>query len=293
MKTCPRMLPATLLLSLLLSGCSGPETPQEVTREFWSAVMEGDAQEAAKLSTLVDESGFDAYALNWEGAEVSWGRVTVDDQEASIETVFSDLPELNGENLETTTHLVRINEQWQVDYYQTGDDIGTDARIGGLMGSFRELGDRLRSRLADESDRASQELDRLVDELSAYSEQTREDLSALIEQYGENLKQRMDKLSRSLDEALEQNPSASEEERSTLEDARKDLQRQQQALDEDEPDSIAEVSKELARIQQQLSELSGQTFEHLRDQLKRWSRELNRELEQLNQEARMKEQHSI
>ncbi|GGY80578.1 hypothetical protein [Marinobacter zhanjiangensis] len=293
MKTCLRILPATLLLSLLLSGCSGPETPQEVTREFWSAVMEGDAQKAAELSTLVDESGFDAYTLNWEGAEVSWGRVTMDDQEASIETVFSDLPELNGENLETTTHLVRINEQWQVDYHQTGDDIATDARIGGLMGSVLELGERLRSRLADESDRASQELDRLVDELSAYSEQTREDMSALIEQYGENLKQRMDKLSRSLDEALEQNPSASKEERSTLEQARKDLQRQQQALDEDEPDSIAEVSKELARIQQQLSDLSGQTFEHLRDQLQRWSRELNRELEQLNQEARMNEQHSI
>jgi gas vesicle protein len=293
MKTCLRNIPALLLLALLLTGCSDPETPQEVTQAFWAAVLEGDAKKAAELSTLVDQNGFDAYALEWDGAKVSWGRVTVDGQAASIDTVFSDLPQMKGEELETTTHLVRINDQWQVDYHRTGDDIATDVRVGGLMGSVRDLGDKLRSRLADESERASQELDRLAAELSAYSEKTRKEISALIEQYGDNLRQRMDQLSRSLDEALEQNPSATEEERDTLEQAQEDLQRQQQALDEDEPDSIAAVSKELSRIQQQLSELSGQSFEHLREQLQRWSRELNRELEQLNQEARIKEQHSI
>lgn len=287
------VVPTTLLLALALTGCDDPETPQEVTQAFWEAVFESDAETAAELSTLVDESGFDSYSLDWEGVEVSWGRVTVDNQEASIDTIFSDLPRLKGEKLETTTHLVRINERWQVDYYRTGDDIGTDIQIGGLMGSFRELGDKLRSRLADESAKANQEFERLVDELSAYSEETREEMSALIEQYGENLEQRMNELSRSLEEALEQNPSASEEERNTLEEARKNLKRQQDALDEQKPDSIAEVSKELARIQEQLSELPDQSFEHLKEQLQRWSRDLNRELEQLNQEARMQEQHSI
>ncbi|MFC4258451.1 hypothetical protein ACFOZ5_05295 [Marinobacter lacisalsi] len=293
MKLYHLVAPTTFLLAFTLTGCGGPETPQEVTQAFWEAVLESDAETAAELSTLVDESGFDGYSLDWEGAETSWGRVTVDGQEASIDTVFTNMPGMNGEELETTTHLVRINDQWQVDYHQTGDEIGTDVRIGGLMGSVRELGDKLRSRLADESAKANREFDRLVDELSAYSDETREEMTALIERYGENLERRMDELSRSLDDALEQNPSASEEERNTLEEAQKDLKQQQEALDRNEPDSIAEVSKELARIQEQLSELSDQSFGHLKEQLQRWSRELNRELEQLNQEARMQEQHSI
>ncbi|MFL1484728.1 hypothetical protein [Marinobacter sp. LN3S78] len=282
-----------LALILALTGCGSPETPQEVTREFWSAVLDGDAETAAELSTLVDESGFDGYSLDWDGAEVSWGRVTVEGQEAQIDTVFSDLPDMKGGELETTTYLVRINDQWQVDYHRTGDEISTDVRIGSLMGSVRDFGDSLRSRLADESDRANQELDRLIDDFSAFSEDTQEEMSALFEQYGDSLEKRMEELSRSLDEALEQAPSASEEERETIEQAQEGLERQQDALDGGDPETIAEVSKELARIQEQLSELSDQSFARLKEELQRWSQALNRELEQLNRDARMKEQHSI
>lgn len=290
-----RIFPAlpSLVLILALTGCGGPETPQEVTREFWSAVLEGDAGTAAELSTLVDESGFDGYSLDWNGAEVSWGRVTVEDQEAQIGTLFSALPEMKGDELETTTYLVRINDQWQVDYHRTGDAISTAVRIGGLMGSLRDFGDSLRSRLADESDRANQELDRLIDDFSTLSKEAQEDMSALFEQYGDSLEKRMEELSRSLDEALEDAPSASEKERETIEQAREGLERQQDALDSDNPETIAKVSKELARIQEQLSELSDQSFERLKEELQRWSQALNRELEQMNRDARMKEQHSI
>ena len=282
-----------LAITLALTGCGGPETPQEVTREFWSAVLDGDAETAAELSTLVDESGFDGYSMDWDGAEVSWGRVTVEGQEAQIGTLISALPDMKGDELETTTFLVRINDQWQVDYHRTGDEISTDVRIGSLMGSVRDFGDSLRSRLADESDRANQELDRLIDEFSTFSEETQEEMSALFEQYGDSLKKRMEELSRSLDEALEQAPSASEEERETIEQAQEGLERQRDALDSGDPETIAEVSKELARIQEQLSELSDQSFERLKEELQRWSQALNRELEQLNRETRMKEQHSL
>lgn len=289
----PHHLVTMLLASTSLTGCGSPETPQEVTQAFWEAVIANDAETAAELSTLVDASGFDGFSLEWEGAETSWGRVTVDDREASIDTVFSNMPGMRGDKLETTTHLVRINEQWQVDYHETGDEISADVRIGSLLGNVRELGDKLRSRLEDESARANREFDRLVDELSAYSDETHKEMTALIEGYGKNLERRMEDLSRSLEEALEQNPSASEEERNTIEEARKYLKQQQDALDENEPDSIAEVSRELARIQEQLSELSDQSFDHLKEKLQRWTRELNRELEQLNQEARMQEQHDL
>ena len=96
-----------------------------------------------------------------------------------------------------------------------------------------------------------------------------------------------------LKEALEQNPSASPKDRKTIELARKNLERQQEALDGGAPDTIAEVGEELARIQEQLSDLSDQSFEQLKEELQRWSQALNRELEQLNRDVRIKEQHSI
>lgn len=293
--TLPRSLALTtaLLLSLTLVGCGSPETPQDVTREFWSAVLEGDAETAAELSTLVDETGFDAYSLDWDSAEVTWGRVTIEEREATIGTVFTGLSEMNGETLETTTHLVRVNDQWQVDYHRTGDDVRSDVRIDSLMGSVRSFGDSLRSRFSDETERANRELERLMEELSALSEDTQRDITELLEQYSDNLEKRLDELSRSLDEALEQNPSASTEDRKTIEQARKNLERQQEALDGGEPDTIAEVGEELARIQEQLSDLSDQSFEQLKDELQRWSQALNRELEQLNRDVRIKEQHSI
>lgn len=282
-----------LAITLALTGCGGPETPQEVTREFWAAMLDGDAETAAELSTLVDESGFDGYSLDWDGAEVSWGRVTVEGQEAQIGTLLSALPDLKGGELATTTYLVRINDQWQVDYHRTGDKISTDVRIGSLMGSLRDFGDSLRSRLAEESDRANQELDRLLDQFSDFSEETQEEMSDLFQQYSDNLEKQMEELSRSLDEALEQAPSASKEERETIEQAQEGLERQQDALDSGDPESIANVSRELARIQAQLSELSDQSFKRLKEELQRWSQALNRELEQLNRDARRKEQQSI
>lgn len=292
--TLHRLFKTIALLPLVaLTACDSPETPQEVTREFWVAVVDNDGETATDLSTLVDEQGFDGYSLDWSGAETGWGRVTVDGDQATIDTVFSGLKALEGEKLDTTTHLVRINDQWLVDYHRTGDEISTDRRLGGLMGSFRELGDSLRSRFADESGKAAREMDRLAQELSAFTDQTRRELSSLIEQYGNELERRLDEFSRSLDDALEQNPDASDEDRQTIDQARKELQQQQEALDADDPDSLAEVSRKLARIQQQISELSGDTFAQLKDELARWSRELNRELEQLNQEARLEHQQSI
>ncbi|WP_092010373.1 hypothetical protein [Marinobacter daqiaonensis] len=293
------MTPKSLFLSLLaltaltLTGCSDPETPQEVTRAFWDAVIEGDAETAAELSTLVEESGFDAYSLNWEGASVSWGRVTVDAGQARIATEINGLKALDGSALETTTHVIQINDQWLVDYHRTGDEIASDASIGRLMGQFRDFGEKLRSRFADESDRAARELNRLADDLAALSDQAEKEMSGLIRQYGEDLEAKMEELSRSLDEALEQNRDASPEDRKKLEEARKELERQQERLDESEADSVAGVSQQLARIQQQLSELSGQTFEAFQQEWQRWSENLSRDLEQLNRESRKHHPDSI
>ncbi|MGM0570929.1 hypothetical protein [Marinobacter sp.] len=278
--------PLTLLCALLLAGCSNPETPQEVTQAFWEAVLENDGETAAELSTLVDESGFDRFGMDWTGAEVSWGRVTVEDGHASIGTTFSGLEATEGKALETTTRLIRINDRWQVDYHHTGDEIEAELRLESLMGSFRSLGDSLRSRFADESEKAAQEMDRLAAEFATLAGEAERELTALVEQYSDNLKREMDQFARSLNEARQQNPDASPDDRQTLEQAQEAIQDQQETLEREGPDAATEVSRELARIQQQLSELSGRSYDQLKKELAGWMEQLNRELESLNRQAR-------
>lgn len=276
----------TLLCLLALAGCSNPETPQEVTQAFWEAVIENDADTAAELSTLVDESGFDGFGLDWTGAEASWGRVVVEGEHASIGTTFIGLQATSGDALETTTRLIRINDQWQVDYHHTADEINGDRRLESLMGSFRDLGESLRSRFANESEKAAQEMDRLAGEFATLAGQAERDISTLVDQYSQDLQREIEAFSRSLDEARTRNPDASAEDQRTLDRAREAIEDQKETLEQEGSDAAAEVSQELARIQQQLAELSDRSFDQLKEELANWTRQLNRELESLNRQAR-------
>src|SRR5690554_4635113 len=114
-----------LALSVLFAGCTGPESPQEVSEAFWQAVLKADANDASEYSTLVDEAAFDSFERNWDNVQVEWGRVVIDDHLATVATTLSGV-QGREEALETVTYLVQKNGDWLVDYYRTGDALKTD-----------------------------------------------------------------------------------------------------------------------------------------------------------------------
>lgn len=276
-----------------LAGCSKPETPQEVTRAFWESLMEGDGKEVAELSTLMEDTGFDGYAQDWNGVSTSWGRVTIDGDKASIVTILEGLEGSDGETLQTTTYLVRVSDQWLVDYHRTGDALADRPVVDELMGKLQDLGDRIRSRFSDESDKAAREMERMAEELAALSAETEKAFADRIETYSEQLEQQMEALSRSIDEALKDNESVPQEDRQTLDDARKQLDQQSRELDESEPDTIARASKTLAEVQLALSRLSSELFAEYQGKWRDWSADMEKELRQLTEDTREKERNSI
>ncbi|MBW3197304.1 hypothetical protein [Marinobacter nauticus] len=249
------LFPFLVFSVLMATGCSRPESPQEVSEAFWQAVLEEDAEAAADYSTLVDEAGFDGFEQQWQNVSIEWGRVVIDDNLARVTTTLSGL-EGRNEATESLTYLVRKGDDWLVDYYRTGDALKQGPVWGSLVGQLERLGEDLKSRWANQSDEMAVELERLGRELQQQAQSMNEDMSALAEEYGDQLSQHLEELSESLREALESTPSATPQDRRTLNETVIRLEDQREQLSEANLKTLAESTATAAEAQLQLSELS-------------------------------------
>jgi hypothetical protein len=229
----------------MATGCSRPESPQEVSEAFWQAVLEEDAEAAADYSTLVDEAGFDGFEQQWQNVSIEWGRVVIDDNLARVTTTLSGL-EGRNEATESLTYLVR----------RTGDALKQGPVWGSLVGQLERLGEDLKSRWANQSDEMAVELERLGRELQQQAQSMNEDMSALAEEYGDQLSQHLEELSESLREALESTPSATPQDKRTLNETVIRLEDQREQLSEVNLKTLAESTATAAEAQLQLGELS-------------------------------------
>ena len=96
------LFPFLVFSVLMATGCSRPESPQEVSEAFWQAVLEEDAEAAADYSTLVDEAAFDGFEQQWQNVSIEWGRVVIDDNLARVTTTLRE---------DAGGYLVRICDQ--------------------------------------------------------------------------------------------------------------------------------------------------------------------------------------
>ncbi|ABM19991.1 hypothetical protein [Marinobacter nauticus] len=249
------LFPFLVYSVLMATGCSRPESPQEVSEAFWQAVLEEDAEAAADYSTLVDEAAFDGFEQQWQNVSIEWGRVVIDDNLARVTTTLSGL-EGQNEATESLTYLVRKGDDWLVDYYRTGDALKQGPVWGSLVGQLEKLGEDLKSRWANQSDEMAVELERLGRELQQQAQSMNEDMSALAEEYGDQLSQHLEALSESLREALKSTPSATPQDRRTLNETVIRLEDQREQLSEVNLKTLAESTATAAEAQLQLGELS-------------------------------------
>ncbi|MCC4270190.1 hypothetical protein LL254_05670 [Marinobacter nauticus] len=249
------LFPFLVFSVLMATGCSRPESPQEVSEAFWQAVLEEDAEAAADYSTLVDEAAFDGFEQQWQNVSIEWGRVVIDDNLARVTTTLSGL-EGQNEATESLTYLVRKGDDWLVDYYRTGDALKQGPVWGSLVGQLEKLGEDLKSRWANQSDEMAVELERLGRELQQQAQSMNEDMSALAEEYGDQLSQHLQELSESLREALKSTPSATPQDRRTLNETVIRLEDQREQLSEVNLKTLAESTATAAEAQLQLGELS-------------------------------------
>lgn len=249
---------ATALACLLLSACAAPNTPQDVTQAFWQSMLEGDADDAAELSTLVNEAAFDGYQRDWADVNVSWGRVVIDGDQASIATTLTGLPDGDQQPLETTTYLVRLDEQWLVDYHRTGDALSRGQLFDQMLHSLDQLSERFRARFGEQSSQAAIELERMAEALEKQMSLANDRLSILLEEYGRRLEESLEALSKSIEEALKEHPSATPDDKRTLNQAALRLNHQRRALAEPTLQDVAQGSHTLAETQLRLNRLGNE-----------------------------------
>lgn len=248
------LLAALLSSTLLVTACSGPESPEEVSQAFWQAVVQRDAGQASEYSTLVEDAAFDGYQRQWQGVEMDWGRVVIDGNQATVDITFNGL-EGRDKPLKTTTYLVQKEDQWLVDYYRTGEALQEGPLWGGVMNQLETLGKDIQTQLERHSSELAQDVEVMVGELRQLASEAGNRFSGMVSDYGQLLQQQIDQLSRSLREALKNNPEASVEDRQLLNETVIRLEEQSEKLDQPDVPAIIESTRVALASQLQLGEL--------------------------------------
>lgn len=244
-----------ILGTLMLSACGGPETPQEVSKAFWQSVIDGDAGEVADLSTLDDESRFDGFGQDWQGATASSGRIVIEGPTARITTQIKGLKDQDDKPLETTTYLVQEDGEWQVDYAHTKEAFTNRPLFDQMMRKLEDFGEQMRSSFSASSDKASMDIERMSEQLKDRMAAANEDVSKQMDDFAEKLGEAMEALSESISNALEDNPQAAPQDRQTLQQAVIRLDENREELDDPTVQSVADGSKTLAQVQLSLNQL--------------------------------------
>lgn len=265
---------------LLLSACGGPETPQEVTETFWTAVSENDSDAVVEYSTLNDPAGYDRFARDdWADVKLSWGKVVIDETEASIVTEVARPGEPEDEKLSFSTYLVRQGETWKVDYARTADDLRASSALDNIFRKVNAFG----REVSDQFDKASRELDRnlksMTEQFRALSESVKESTSENVERYGDELRRQMGELADSIDRALKEHEGRlSGEDEKTLLAVSNDLHESSEGSD-----SIAENGSALTSALQRLEEVDSRVIDDYRAQWQEWRENMEVRLQELVQ----------
>ena len=245
-----------LCAALLLSGCVGPKTPQEVAKAFWHAVIENDAGEVAKYSTLSNPQDFDGFGLDWHGFTPVWGRVIIDGDQASIVTEFSSPSSNEAEKRKCVTYLVRRNDVWKVDYKLTGTDLHGGA-LGALFGQLNQLGTEISKSLGASVNELNLEMERLSRKLRDMTDAFSQQATKIIDKYSGELQHIMRQLAESINRALQdKNNHLSDKDRQTMTEVVADLDTSSKSLANPSTQTVTESNKQMGMAQQRLDSIN-------------------------------------
>lgn len=270
----------------ILAGCSKPETPQEVAAAFWQAMAENDAGDVMEYSTLSDTAAFEGYKRSWTDAVPSFGRVIIEDREATIVTRLPAEAGTEGERLELVTYLVRLQEQWLVDYDRTGEAILNPSPFSSIMGELSRLGEELSARFSSSSDEFEQQMEQLARDLEAYSDEVGRQAESAMDEFGQKLQEAMRELERSVEEALKDSEPTPEEDRVILEQAARDLDRRADELGDPTMEALASASRTVAETGERFTRLSEDTQKRYQDEWQQKLAEMRADAEEFIQQLR-------
>jgi hypothetical protein len=264
-------------LGLPLTACFGPKTPQDVTQTFWEAVLNNNAKNAVKYSTLTDPKYHDSFSRDWGGFQPSFGKVTIEEKVASVVSEFTSPANSGQDDRSFITYLILHNEEWKVDYDRTKKSIHGGA-IGDLFNKLNQLGDDISRQFESSTDSFKLEMDRMSKELEQISDSFGQQASKSLERYAEQLRKSIKELEQSINRALkEKNNNLSDEDKRVLQEIAADLDQDSKSLSEPSVEAITEGNKNIGETQQQLNTIDNDSLDGYK---KEWH-ELRKQYEQV------------
>ena len=281
MKTLKKYFISLLLTTLVLTGCFRPESPQDVAREFWEAVVTNNVDDAIEYSTLVDAKSYDAFNNKWDGYQPVMGKIIIDGNHAEVETELSRINDTGKNRQALNTYLVKQDGQWKVDYVRTAESINGGA-LGQFLGQLDKLGKKLSDTLKDSSDKFSVEMQRLEEELKTLAKSVDDEANKIVEQYGTELKKSIEELAESIDRALkEHEDDLSVEDKKKLLKVSDDLGKSQNSLSEPSISNINQSNYLIVQVQQQLDEINNEQIADYKKQWRDWQFNFKRDIQSL------------
>ncbi|MEJ2362102.1 MAG: hypothetical protein P8Z75_11865 [Gammaproteobacteria bacterium] len=268
-------------MTLLLSGCFGPKTPQAVAKAFWQAVIEHDAVAAAKYSTLTNAQAFTGFDLDWHGYKPEWGKVIIDGDRASIETRFSGLAGNAADKRQCVTYLVRQDGVWKVDYRRTGEDLHGGA-LGQLFGQLNQMGTALSKSLDASAKQLNAEMQRLGKKLQAMADSFSQQAESILNKHARELQDIMQQLRDSINRALrDKNNHPSEHERQVMVKVAADLNDSSALLAHPDTKSLTACNNDMGMAQQQLGDINTGVSDDYKDQWQALMQRFDRVMRQM------------
>jgi hypothetical protein len=278
-----------LFLAFLLTACFQAETPQDVTKDFWDAVIENKPGSITEYSTLSDPQKYDAFSKDWTGYQSSWGKVVIDGNKASIESEFYSPANSGLENRKFTTYLVLIGDEWKVDYDRTAIEVKGGA-FGTLLDRFSQMGEEFSQQMQYSADEFNSEMDRLSRDLEEKSYELNRQAEEALDRYSKELQTIIKEMDESINRALEEfGNKLSGEDKKVLTEVSDELARDGEELSDPTVESVVTSSTSVgyahARLQSVDNDsLSGyqQQWQALADQFKEDVQQLLAELTSSN-----------
>lgn len=271
----------TLLSLLMLTACTGPETPQEVTQAFWESVRENDADDIVELSTLVDPGGYKGMGNDWQAANISLGRTVIEGREAKVVTVFRNGEDAVEEGREVVTYLIRQGDEWRVNYTPTADAFAARSALHRFVGELGRLGDEISASFSRSSEVLVERMDEMAGKIRTLSDSATEQANEALEEYSNRLSDNIEELTESLEEALKDKKQASLQDRELLEASVRDLNAENERLEDPDLESVASSSTTVAKTRICLRNLDQDVFSEHQKEWEKWMKEIEQDVNDL------------
>ncbi len=266
-------------LALLLSACSRPESPLEVSQAFWQAVIEGNVPDVVKYSTLGSEEGYEAFSRDWTGMLPSWGKIIIEEHEARVHTHISKPDAAQSEMLYFVTYLVRQDDQWKVDYDRTEKVVLASSAVSDFVNRINTIGNEISQQFETASQTVTAELESLNKQLMQLTENIGNQATATVEKYSKIMQQHLDALASSIDKAIkEQESSINPGDRKIMEETVTALDKSSKKLAQPDMHGIAETGEVIVITRKNLETIDSGTFQEYQTQWQQWINEVNVDL---------------